>query len=250
MQNNALVNLLRSGSQETVQVTIQNVRTRAELAGRIGRRLEVDSVHLFRMFSDRDYLTRFGLTPTTLFTLFIPDTYDFFWNTSGDQLFQRMAREYDRFWNTARKRQADSLRMTIAEIVTLASIVEKETNKNDEKPVIAGVYLNRLMKDIPLQADPTVVFAWNDFTIRRVSKMQTGIKSPYNTYYRTGLPPGPICLPSVASIEAVLHPAKHSYIYFCARDDLSGYHNFATDLEGHNRNARKYQKALDKMNIR
>jgi UPF0755 protein len=134
--------------------------------------------------------------------------------------------------------------------VTLASIVEKETNKNREKHIIAGVYLNRLRLQIPLQADPTVVFAWNDYRIRRVLKAHTLINSPYNTYLRSGLPPGPICMPSVASVDAVLHAGHYPYLYFCAREDLSGYHNFAATLEEHNRNARKYQKSLDNMNIR
>jgi UPF0755 protein len=250
MRNNALINMLRSGIQETVRVTIQNVRTRAELAGKIGRRLEVDSAQLDKLFNDRAYLARYDVAPATLFILFIPNTYDFYWNTTGDQLFRRMRGEYERFWNSQRRRMADSLNLTVAEVVTLASIVEKETNKNDEKALIAGVYLNRLKKNIPLQADPTVIFAWNDFRIRRVSKRHTELKSPYNTYYRTGLPPGPICLPSIASIEAVLHPVHHSYIYFCAKEDLSGYHNFAADIDAHSRNARRYQKALDKMNIR
>jgi UPF0755 protein len=135
-------------------------------------------------------------------------------------------------------------------VVTLASIVEKESNYNAEKPVIAGVYLNRLKKQIPLQADPTVIFAWNDYRIRRVLKKHTEINSPYNTYLHAGLPPGPICLPSVASVDAVLHARAHSYYYFCAKEDLSGSHNFAATLEEHNRNARKYQRALDQLNIR
>jgi UPF0755 protein len=250
MRNNALVNLLRSGRQEAVRIIIQNMRTSEELAGRIGRKLEVDSARLSRMFHDPTYLSGFGISPATLLVLFIPDTYEFYWNTSGQQLFNRMEQHYKRFWTAGRRHQADSLRLTIPEVVTLASIVEKESNKNEEKPVIAGVYLNRLKKQIPLQADPTVIFAWNDYRIRRVTKIHTGINSPYNTYRRTGLPPGPICLPSIASVDAVLHPRNHSYIYFCAKEDLSGYHNFATSLEEHTRNARKYQKALDKMNIR
>jgi UPF0755 protein len=250
MRNNTLVNLLRSGRQEPVRIIIQNVRTREELAGKIGRNLEVDSTRLSKLFNDPEFLARYDIFPPTLFILFIPNTYEFYWNTSGEQLFARMSREYQRFWNPGRIRLADSLHLSVAEVVTLASIVEKESNKNAEKPVIAGVYLNRLKKQIPLQADPTVIFAWNDYRIRRVLKKHTEIKSPYNTYYRTGLPPGPICLPSVASVDAVLHAVNHTYYYFCAREDLSGYHSFATGLEEHNRNARRYQKALDKMNIR
>jgi UPF0755 protein len=250
MRNNALVNLLRAGIQEPVQIVVQNVRTREDLAGKIGRHLEVDSTRLSLLFNDPAFLARYRVTPQTLFVLFIPDTYEFFWNTSGEQLFRRMHQEYERFWTPRRRHLADSLHLSVEEVVTLASIVEKETNKNDEKPVIAGVYLNRLKKQVPLQADPTVIFAWNDYRIRRVLKMHTEIKSPFNTYYRSGLPPGPICLPSIASVDAVLHAARHSYYYFCAKEDLSGYHNFASDLEEHNRNARKYQKALNKMNIR
>ncbi len=250
MRNNALVNLLRLGWQEPVRIIIQNVRTSAELAGKIGRQLEVDSTSLGKMFNDRGYLSRYGLSPPTLLALFIPDTYEFYWNTSGEQLFRRMAQEYERFWTPRRRELADSLHLTVAEVVTLASIVEKESNKTDEKPLIAGVYLNRLKKQIPLQADPTVIYAWNDYRIKRVFKAHTEIKSPYNTYYHTGLPPGPICLPSTASVDAVLHAANHSYYYFCAKEDLSGYHNFAADLEAHNRNARKYQDALNKLNIK
>ncbi|MDP1624046.1 MAG: endolytic transglycosylase MltG [Bacteroidales bacterium] len=250
MRNNELVNLLRSGNQEPVKIVIQNVRTNNELAGKIGKYLEIDSTQLMERFTDTSYLARFDLTPPTLFVLFVPDTYEFYWNTSVDQLFERMQREYEHFWNSRRRHQADSLHLSKAEVVSLASIVEKESNKNEEKPVIAGVYINRLKKQIPLQADPTVIFALNDYRIRRVIKKHTEIKSPYNTYYFSGLPPGPICLPSKSSVDAVLHAADHSYLYFCAREDFSGYHNFAADLKTHNRNAQKYQKALNKMNIK
>lgn len=250
MSNNELVNLLRSGRQVPVRITLQNIRTREELAGKIGRQLEADSVHLVRLFKDPDYLAAYGITPPTLFVLFIPNTYEFFWNTSGDQLFVRMYKEFNRFWTPQRKHLADSLGMTIPEIVTLASILEKESNKNDEKPLIAGVYLNRLKKRIPLQADPTIIFAWNDYSIRRVLNIHLKIKSPYNTYIYAGLPPGPICIPSIASVDAVLQPANHQHLYFCAREDLSGYHNFAANLADHNRNARRYQKALNKLKIK
>jgi UPF0755 protein len=250
MSNNALVNLLKSGRQVPMRITIQNIRSREELAGKIGRQLEVDSTRLIRLFNDQTYLSAFGLSSATLFVMFIPNTYEFFWNTSGDQLFKRMNNEYKIFWTAKRRQMADSLRMTIPEIVTLASIVEKESNKNDEKSMIAGVYLNRLKKRIPLQADPTIIFAWNDYSIKRVMNRHLKIKSPYNTYTRSGLPPGPICLPSIASVEAVLHATGTPYIYFCAKEDLSGYHNFAVNLTEHNRNARKFQQALDKLKIK
>jgi UPF0755 protein len=250
MRNNALVNLLRSGRQEPVRITIHNINTPAALAGRIGRHLEVDSLRLTELFSDRTFLANYKLTPATVLIFFIPDTYEFYWNTSGEQLFERMQKEFEHFWNPRRKYLADSLQLSVNEVITLASIVEKETLKNDEKTVIAGVYLNRLKKRMPLQADPTVIYALNDYSIRRVLKVHTRVKSPYNTYLHAGLPPGPICLPSVASVDAVLNASNHSYYYFCAREDLSGYHNFASDLAGHNRNARRYQVALDKMKIR
>ena len=250
MSNNALVNLLRSGRQVPVRVVIQNIRSREDLAGKIGRLLEVDSIHLIRLFSDQTFLDKYGLTPPTLFVLFIPNTYEFFWNTTGEQLFKRMDREYNLFWTPKRRHMADSLKMSIPGIITLASIVEKESNKNEEKPTIAGVYINRLKKNIPLQADPTIIFAWNDYSIRRVLQAHLKIKSPYNTYMQSGLPPGPICLPSIASVDAVLHARAHAYLYFCAREDLSGYHNFAINLAEHNRNAKKYQQALNKRMIR
>jgi UPF0755 protein len=250
MRNNELINLLRSGRQEAVRIIIQNFRTPEELAGRIGKSLEIDSARLIRLFRDDHFLEKYGLTQPTLFIYFIPDTYHLYWNTSGDGLFRRMEREFGKFWNGERRRKADSLKMTIPEIVTLASIVEKETNKIDEKPRIAGVYYNRLRNNIPLQADPAIIFAWKDYSIRRVLNFHLKINSPYNTYLHTGLPPGPICITSIASVDAALRPENHEFLYFCAREDLSGYHSFARTLGEHNLNARKYQHALDTLNIK
>lgn len=250
MSNNELVNLLRSGRQEPVRITIQNVRTKEDLAGKIGRHLETDSSALIRVFNDTRFLDRYELTPASLFVIFLPNTYEFFWNTSADQLFARMLHEQRRFWTSGRIKKAARLNLTIAEIVTLASILEKETNKKDEKPVMAGVYINRLKKRIPLQADPTVIYAWNDYTINRVLTKHTEIRSPYNTYLNTGLPPGPICIPSISSVDAVLNYEQHDYLYFCAKEDFSGYHNFAATLAGHNRNAKRYQNELDKLKIK
>ncbi|HNW73372.1 MAG TPA: endolytic transglycosylase MltG [Bacteroidales bacterium] len=249
MTNNELVNMLRSGKQTPVRITIQNIRTPMDLAGRIGRQLECDSIELASVFSNNELLAGYGVTPATVFALIIPDSYEFWWTTTASQFLARMKREQERFWRKQRKMQADSLRMTISEIVTLASIVEKESNRNEEKPIIAGVYLNRLHRGIPLQADPTVIFAWKDYSIKRILKRHTEISSPYNTYRFAGLPPGPICLPSVASIDAVLRPDKHDYLYFCAREDLSGYHRFARTLDEHLQNARRYQKALNNLKI-
>jgi UPF0755 protein len=249
MDNNQLVNILRSGRQEHVRLFFQNARTPAELAGKIAQQIEADSASLMRLFTDTAYLRKFGLDPDNIFALLIPNTYEFQWNTSAEQFLRKMSREQKDFWTPARRQLLDSGRMDISQVVTLASIVEKETNKEDEKSIIAGVYINRLYKKWPLQADPTVIFAWHDYTIKRLTSRHLKIKSRYNTYLFTGLPPGPICIPSVNSIDAVLHFKKHKFMYFCAKEDLSGYHNFAVTIAEHEKNARNYQKALDKLNI-
>lgn len=184
-----------------------------------------------------------------LFSVIIPDTYEFYWNITPDEWLNKMHSESQRFWNDERKNRAVSLGLTIPEVVTIASIVEKETNKDEEKDIIAGIYLNRLKIRMPLQADPTVLFALQDFSLRRITGIHTSVDSPYNTYKNSGLPPGPICLPSVASIKAVLHAKAHKYLYFCAKEDFSGLHNFAETLDQHQKNARKYQAALNRRNI-
>ena len=182
--------------------------------------------------------------------MFIPNTYEFYWTTTAEVFMQRMNTEYLKFWSESRKAKAAELGYSPEEISILASIVEKETNKNDEKPAIAGVYLNRLKYNWRLQADPTVVYAWGDFSIRRVLNLHKRIDSPYNTYVYYGLPPGPICIPSIASIDAVLNRQDHNYLFFCAKDDFSGYHVFAATNAQHAINANKYRKALDDRNIR
>ncbi len=249
MNNNELVNLLRSGKQEPVRLILQNVRTPEEFAGKVAAQIEGDSISILNLLNDTNYLREFGAGPSTVFTLFIPNTYEFFWNTTADQFIRRMYKEHKKFWNDERLTQMSQEGLDITEVITLASILEKETVKNTEKPVIAGVYMNRIRKGWPLQADPTLIFAWNDYTIKRVLNMHKEIDSPYNTYKYTGLPPGPICLPSVSSIDAVLNYEKHAYMYFCAKDDLSGYHNFAITLAEHNRYAERYQAALKRINI-
>ena len=182
--------------------------------------------------------------------MFIPNTYEVYWNISANDLMARMYTEYNNFWNAERLQKAEEIGFTPVEICSLASIIDKETTKNDEKAAIAGVYLNRLKYGWRLQADPTIVFAWGDFSIRRVLNLHKQIDSPYNTYKYYGLPPGPICNPSIASIDAVLNKEDHSYMYFCAKDDFSGYHVFATTIAAHNFNAEKYRRALDELNIR
>ena len=250
MSNNELVNHLRSGIQEPVRLSIQNARTVAELAGKLGHQIEADSASLMKLFLDPVYLREFNTNPDNVFVLFIPDTYLIFWNTSARQLIRKMSTAQNAFWNAKRRMKLDSAGLTIQQTVTLASIVEKETNKDSEKPDIAGVYLNRLRKGWSLQADPTVIYAWQDYTIKRLMAKHLKIESKYNTYIHTGLPPGPICIPSINSIDAVLTFRKNGYMYFCAKDDLSGYHKFAVSLAEHRRNAKNYQKALDHMNIR
>ncbi len=247
--NNKLVNLLRSGAQTPVMVTFNNVRTREELAGKLARQLQSDSLSFLSALKNDSNALKYGFKPETLPALFIPNTYSFYWTTTPAGFLSRMKREYDLFWNEARKLKAKALGLTTDQVATLASIVQEESNKNDEKPVIAGVYLNRLRKNWPLQADPTIRFALGDFTIRRILTEQLSIDSPYNTYKNTGLPPGPINFPEISSLEAVLNACVHDFFYFCAKEDFSGYHNFAKTLSEHNQNARKYQEALNKMKI-
>jgi UPF0755 protein len=249
MNNNELVNLLRSGKQEPVKVIFQNIRTPEELAGKIATQIEGDSISILNLLHDPAYLSEFGTVPAAVFSLFIPNTYEFLWNTSADQFIRRMYRERQKFWNNDRFTKMNNEGLDITGVIILASIIERETAKNSEKPVIAGVYMNRLQKGWPLQADPTLIFAWNDYSIKRVLNKHKEIDSPYNTYKHIGLPPGPICLPSGSSIDAVLNYEHHPYMYFCAKDDLSGYHNFAVTLAEHTRNAERYQAALKRLNI-
>jgi UPF0755 protein len=249
MDNNDLVDLLRSGKQTPVNVTFNNIRKIEDLAGKVSRQIEADSASLMKCWNDRSFLKTTGTTPEKVLMMFIPNTYELWWTTDAYQFTTRMRNEYDRFWNEDRKLKAASARLSTDEVTILASIIEKETNKNDEKPMIAGVYMNRLHKDWPLQADPTVVYAVGDFDMKRVLTVHTQIDSPYNTYKITGLPPGPICMPSVASIDAVLNYKKHDYMFFCAKSDLSGYHVFSRTLAEHNRYAKAYQIELNHMKI-
>lgn len=250
MGNYKLIQLLRSGKQEPVFLIFNNIRTKQEFASRISKQLEADSVAILKHLNDDAFMRKFDLNAENAMTLFIPNTYQLWWNTTPEEFFERMAKESKRFWDKERLDKAAALNLKPNQVVILASIVEKETNKNDEKPVVAGVYLNRLKKGMLLQADPTLVFAWKDFTIRRVLNVHKTINSPYNTYKFKGLPPGPIYLPDTKSIDAVLNYKHHDYIYFCAKEDFSGYHNFARTPAEHHNNAVRYQKALDAKNIK
>jgi UPF0755 protein len=249
MGNRELVLLLRSGKQAPVRLTLNNIRTREQLAERAAAQLELKASSLLKLMNDRDYLAVKGFSPDNVLAMFLPDTYELYWNTSPDQFITRMKREYDKFWNQRRLKAASDAGLNPVQISVIASIVQQETNKEDEKPVIAGVYINRYRKDWKLEADPTLVYANGDFSINRVLNIHKSVDSPYNTYVYKGLPPGPICLPTQQSIDAVLRFRKHDYMYFCARDDFSGYHSFARTYSQHLENARRFQRAMDRRGI-
>ncbi|MBS1781307.1 MAG: endolytic transglycosylase MltG [Bacteroidetes bacterium] len=249
MSNFNIIRMLRSGHQTPVKLVINKLRTRHDFIHLVGTQLEADSNQLFSLMTDSTFLAGYGLDTNTAMCAIMPDTYEFFWNTNAEHAFEKIAKSYHAFWTDERRQQAQAKNLTVPQATTIASIVEEETNKNDEKPLIASVYLNRLHKGMLLQADPTVKFAVGDFTIKRITGAYLGINSPYNTYKFKGLPPGPICTPSKKSIEAVLQAPDNSYLYFCAKEDFSGYHNFATNLADHMKNARAYQQALDARGI-
>lgn len=250
MSNHELIILLRSGKQTPVRVIFNSVRTVNDFAGVVSHQIEADSASLIKLIYDSAFLSQNNFNTQNISALFIPNTYEFYWNTPAEKFLKRMIAEHKTFWNNERKAKAKETGLTMPGISVLASIVEQETNRNDEKSIIAGVYLNRLRKNWKLEADPTLVFAAGNFNIRRVLNQYKEIDSPYNTYKYYGLPPGPICIPSVSSIDAVLHYSEHDYMYFCARDDMSGYHAFAVDYSTHLINARKFQKELNRRNIK
>jgi UPF0755 protein len=249
MSNRELLVMLRSGEQEPVKVVFHNIRFKRDLASVISRQIEADSTSILRLLNNDNFLSKYGFSPQNAIAMLIPNTYELYWNTSAEEFLERMYKEYKRFWNEKHIQKAKNIELSPMEIAILASIVEEETQKNDEKRIIAGVYINRLKQNMLLQADPTVKFAYGDFSIKRVLNKYKETDSPYNTYKYLGLPPGPICIPSTSTLEAVLNYQKHEYVYFCAREDFSGYHNFARTIEQHNRNAQKYQKALTRAGI-
>lgn len=249
MSNNELVNLLRAGLQEPVIVTFNNVRFKEDLAGKVGKIIEADSSQIIDLLNSQSFVSNYGLTTTTFLTLFLPNSYEFWWNTSAEEFVERMAKEYKSFWTEDRRTKAKNLGLSQSDVSILASIIQKETNKADEKPTVAGVYYNRLKKGMLLQADPTLVYANRDFSARRVLNKHKLIDSPYNTYKYKGLPPGPICLPSIQSLDAVLNIKSHNYLYFCAKPDGSGYHSFACTYNEHLQNAREFQRELNKRQV-
>lgn len=250
MNNRTLVNMLKAGNQEAVKISFQNVRLKHTLAGMISKRIETDSTSISRLLDSADFVNKYGFNTDNVYTMFIPNSYEIYWNSDAEKFFLRMHDEYVKFWNTDRKAKAATINLSPIEVSILASIVDGEALNDKEMPRIAGLYMNRLHKGIRLEADPTVIFAANDFTIRRVLNKHLRIDSPYNTYLKTGLPPGPIAMPSINAIDAVLNYEKHNYIFMCAKEDFSGYHNYAITLSEHLVNARKFQKALNERNIK
>lgn len=250
MNNRELVAMLRGGYQEPIKLQFANIRLKESFAGLLGQNFQADSTQFLALLSNESTAEQYGFTKEDFFSMFIPNTYEFYWNTPPDRVIERFYEEYKKFWTTERLEKAKALNLTPQEVSILASIVRGEALHNDEMPTIAGLYLNRLKKGMLLQADPTVIFANNDFSIRRVLNKHLTIDNPYNTYRFKGLPPGPINMPPIVAIDAVLNPGNHDYIYMCAKEDFSGYHAFAKTMAEHLINARKFQRALDQRNIK
>jgi UPF0755 protein len=254
MGNLDAIQKLRHGQQDAVRLTFNNIRLKEDLIRRIGGKFAFGADTLKKLLDDPRVCQKYGFDTTNIVSMFLPDTYEIYWTTNTDKFLGRMYDEYQKFWTPSRVEKAKALGYSKAQVSVLASIVDAETNRNDEMPRIAGVYLNRISQSMPLQADPTVIFAWRDFSIKRVTSRFSSLNSPYNTYRVLGLPPGPINIPSTVAINAVLNAEKHDYLYFCVKIDpdgkLLGYHDFAVTYEDHLNNARIYQAALNKMNIK
>jgi len=241
-----LIRMLRNNQQATVKFILNKVRTRGELAALVGKTFDLDSAYCASYFNSNDSLSPYQTDTTQLLTLFIPDTYEFYWSTSIPKFLQKMKSNADHFWSVKdRKQKAANKAMSLNEIYTLASIVEEETNYDSDKRLIASVYQNRLKKSMPLQACPTIKFAMQDFGLTRIYEKYLSNPSPYNTYNHRGLPPGPICTPSPKTIDLVLDAPTTNYLYFVAKADFSGYHHFSSTYEEHNQYAKEYQKQLD-----
>ena len=249
MGNNTILNILRGGRQTPVRVTFNNVRTLSDLASKVGGQIEADSLDIISFLNDPRNYASDGYTRENIISVFIPDSYDIYWTTTVEGFYKRMLSESHSFWNPSRIEKAEALNLTPVEVSTIASIIDDEVRMNDEKPRIAGVYLNRLRIGMPLQACPTIKFALNDFTIRRVLDQHLTVESPYNTYKYKGLPPGPVRCPTKSGIDAVLNAEKHEYLFFAAKADFSGYHNFSRTLAEHNRYASEYHRELNKRKI-
>lgn len=248
---------MKNGLQEPINLTLPSVRTLDKLSVELSKKLMIDSTSILQALTDEATCEKYGYDTTTIACMFIPNTYDIYWNSSVEKLLDRMKKESEKFWNEDRTQKAKALQLTPVEVITIASIVDEETANNGEKPMIAGMYYNRLMlrnaeypEGMPLQADPTIKYAWQRFDLKRIYNNLLSIKSPYNTYKNPGLPPGPIRIPSVAGIDAVLNHVHHDYLYMCAKEDFSGTHNFARTYDEHLQNAAKYSKALNERGIK
>lgn len=241
-----IIRVLRNGRQSPVNLVITKIRTKEDLASLTGKKFECDSLSMIRYLTNNESLRKYKLDSNTVITAVFPNTYTFFWNTTPDKIFNKLIRQYNDFWTPERKSLAADKGLNPQTAYILASIIEEETNKNDEKGNIASVYLNRINKGMKLGADPTVKFALRDFGLKRVYNKHLSFESPYNTYRVAGLPPGPICTPSKTTIEAVLHAPETNYLYFVAKSDFSGHHTFATTYAQHLKYAREYQQALNK----
>lgn len=254
MSNNDVVNLLRSGNQTPIKLSFNNQDTLEKLAGRVAEQLETDSISLLKAFKEEVFLSKNKLTEKSVLQIFIPNTYEVYWTISPEKFRSKMLVAYKRFWNKNRLQKAKNLNLTKEEVITLASIVQKETAQKTERPIVAGLYLNRLKNGWPLQADPTIIYAikenkGSDYVVKRVLTADLAINSPYNTYKFKGLPPTLISMPDISAIEGVLNAEKHNYYYMCASIDKIGYHEFAKTLTQHNRNAYKYQQWLNKKGV-
>ena len=250
IDNNTFLNRLRRGQQAPIRLTFNNIRLLSDLSDRLSEQLMIGNDELLSIIGDEAFCESLGFNSQTIKTMFIPNTYEVYWNIQADKLIERFKREYDAFWTDERLKKAENIRLSPTEVSILASIVEEETAVPDEYPVVAGLYLNRLYKSMPLQADPTVKYAVGDFSLKRILKIHLEVESLYNTYLYGGLPPGPIRIPSIRCIDAVLNYTQHNYLYMCAKEDFSGRHNFAVTLSEHYKNANKYHAELNRRGIR
>ena len=245
----ALANMIASHRQAAVRLVVPSVRTREEMAGRLAHQLWLDSSVLAEALWDSTLAARYGFTVEEFPAMVVPNTYEVYWDVTLERLFDRLHREWEAFWTPGRRERLERTGLTEAEATTLASIVQEEVRYKDEMPRVAGVYINRLRADMPLQACPTIKYALGDFTLQRILFVHTQVESPYNTYIHLGLPPGPIAFPEITAVDAVLNYETHDYLYFCAKDDFSGRHNFSRTGEQHMRYARQYQRTLNRRGI-
>jgi len=241
---------LSHGQQDPINLTVPEARTMERLAALLSKKLMLDSATIATALTDSAFCAKYEADTASIACLFIPNTYNIYWDTTLDDLMQRMQRERNDFWTPERRQKAEAIGLTPEEVQTLASIVDEETNDTEEKHIIAGLYLNRLRKDMPLQACPTIKFAWKRFDLKRLYDKLLTIDSPYNTYRNHGLPPGPIKVASIKGIDAVLNYTPSDYLFMCAKDDFSGHHAFAATGAEHMANARRYQEALNERGIK